>query len=135
MKFYNLHESLAKTVDQINGEQTFINSVKDKIKNKKTVDLSSQYYNALEALRSTLLSTKQKSIFADEKKLREDISESYGLAVSGQQRPSNTVIEAAEDLSVRVDKAKEDVQKLKTEYRNKLDKALLKEKIDVNINP
>ncbi len=135
MKFYNLHESLAKTVDQINGEQTFINSVKGKIKNKKTVDLSSQYYNALEALRSTLLSTKQKSIFADEKKLREDISESYGLAVSGQQRPSNTVIEAAEDLSVRVDKAKEDVQKLKTEYRNKLDKALLKEKINVNINP
>ncbi|MCC6816245.1 MAG: glycosyl hydrolase [Saprospiraceae bacterium] len=129
MKFYNMHESLAKTVENISAEQKFINETKVKAKNKKTIQLADQYYKSLEDLKTTLLASKQKSIFADEKKLREEISESYGVAVSGQQRPSNTVISAAEDLSARVDAATIKYSSIKSEYRAKYDKALTKEKI------
>ncbi len=135
MKYYNMHESLAKTVDNINAEQKFILETKAKAKDKKTIQIADQYHKSLEDLRTTLLASKQKSIFADEKKLREEISESYGVAVSGQQRPSNTVIAAAEDLSSKVDAATEKYSSIKSEYRIKYDKALAKEKIGVNVKP
>ncbi len=135
MKYYNMHESLAKTVDNINAEQKFILETKAKAKDKKTIQLADQYHKSLEDLRTTLLASKQKSIFADEKKLREEISESYGVAVSGQQRPSNTVIAAAEDLKIKVDAATEKYSNIKSEYRTKYDKALAKEKIGVSVKP
>ncbi|MEO6189203.1 MAG: glycosyl hydrolase, partial [Saprospiraceae bacterium] len=135
MKFYNMHESLAKCVDNINVEQSFIKENKAKSKDQKTIKLADEYYNELESLRSTLLATKQKSIFADEKKLRENISEAYGVTVRGQQRPSNTVIASAEDLKLKVDQAVEKFQNIRSEKKSKFEKALLKENIISVIKP
>ncbi|NOT36225.1 MAG: glycosyl hydrolase [Saprospiraceae bacterium] len=135
MKYYNMHEALARTVDYINSEQKFIIESKTKSKDSKTIKLAEEYHINLEELRTTLLASKHKSVFADEKKLREEISESYGIAVSGHQRPSNTVIAAVEDLNVKVDKATEKYNKIKTEFRSKYDKALAKENILIESKP
>ncbi|MEP7197005.1 MAG: glycosyl hydrolase [Saprospiraceae bacterium] len=131
MKFYTMHESLAKCVDNINTEQAFIKENKSKLKNKNSISLADAYYNELELLRSNLLATKQKSLFADEKKLREEISEAYKLVVSDQQRPSNTVIGSAQELKIKVDQAMENFQKIKSIQRPKFEKALNKEKIKI----
>ncbi len=135
MKLYHLHESLAKCVDNINVEQNFIKENKAKLKSKKNIELAEKYYNQLEDLRSTLLATKQKSIFADEKKLREDISETYSVVLSGLQRPSNMVIESTEELGHRVENATNQYQSIKSTNRLKFEKALQKEKIILQPKP
>lgn len=135
MKYYNMHESLARTVDYINNEQKFIKDSKIKSKDNKTIQLADEYYKSLEDLRTGLLASKHKSVFADEKKLREEITEAYSVAVSGHQKPSNTVIGAAEDLKIKIDQATEKYNKIKSEYRTKYDKALSKENIVVETKP
>ncbi|MFN8279449.1 MAG: hypothetical protein U0V49_04100 [Saprospiraceae bacterium] len=135
MRFYNMHESLAKCVDNLNSEQELIKKNKEKIKSKKNLAIANQYYNELENLRTTLLASKQKSIFADEKKLREQITEAYGTCVSGHQRPSNTVIASADDLSKKVEDAVQQYQQIRNTNRPKLEKAFAAEKIEIITKP
>ena len=82
MKLYNMHENLAKTVEEINTTQIKIKELLLKITNSKNKKLLNLYFEELEKLRTTLLAAKQKSIFADEKKLREEISDCYGNVIA-----------------------------------------------------
>lgn len=135
MKFYFMHEQLARRVEEISNQQKLIRDVKDKMKNKKNKMLAEEYLAQLEKLRTTLLATKLKSIFADEKKLRELISEAYGDIVGEEQRPSNLIIERAAGLQKDVDKADEDHKMLKEKFQAKLDKAVKKENIVREVKP
>lgn len=135
MKFYYMHEQLARRVEEISNQQKLIRDVKDKMKNKKNKMLAEEYLAQLEKLRTTLLATKLKSIFADEKKLRELISEAYGDIVGEEQRPSNLIIERASGLQRDVDKADEDHKMLKEKFQAKFDKAVKKENIVREVKP
>ena len=105
MELYNMHERLASTVDSINNKQRMIKMNMDKIKDTATKALLKTYWNQLEILRTTLLASKQKSIFADEKKLREEITEVYSGVAGSEIRPSNLQLQRTHDLQVQVQKA------------------------------
>ncbi|MBK8242932.1 MAG: glycosyl hydrolase [Saprospiraceae bacterium] len=116
MKLYNMHENLAKTVEEINTTQIKIKELLPKITNSKYKKLLNLYFEELEKLRTTLLAAKQKSIFADEKKLREEISDCYGNVIASEQAPSNLSIERTKSLQIQVNQAQIDLDKIKTKY-------------------
>ena len=84
MLLYKAHEKLAEITDEVMSEQKLLQSQSDKNKNSKIQKITAEYYSKLENLRTTFLATKQTSIFADEIKLREEISEIY-LTLCGQE--------------------------------------------------
>lgn len=105
MKCYHLHERLAKVVDDINDKQKWIKVQLDSVKDEKIRKALTEYNDTLERLRTTLLASKQKSVFADERKLREDISEVYSDIAYNEARPSNLQVERVKMLDGRVTKA------------------------------
>ncbi|MBS1903762.1 MAG: glycosyl hydrolase [Bacteroidetes bacterium] len=119
MAIYHLHESLAAIVDSISAREKTILVHKESQQDPAAKQLLSAYHDSLEALRATLLATKQKSIFADEKQLREEISELYTSVVGNQVRPSNLQIERVAVLSDRVAKAKKDAEAIDTRFAQK----------------
>ncbi len=116
MQCYNMHEKLAHVVDNINAKQLWIKQRLDSVQDKKSRTLLTEYNDTLERLRNTLLASKQKSIFADEKKLREDISDVYGSVASNEARPSNLDIDRVKVLQERVAKAEKDDLAINAEY-------------------
>ncbi len=116
MQLYALHEHLASTVDVINDEQKRIKDNLSKIVDTKDKQLLEEYNGKLEDLRTTLLASKQKSVFADEKKLREEITEVYGAVAGQEARPSNLQIERANVLADKVKKADQDCKALTAKY-------------------
>ncbi|MFM2362863.1 MAG: hypothetical protein RLZZ316_1765 [Bacteroidota bacterium] len=127
MQLYTLHEQLAKTVEDITGKQKMLKENIDKTKNAKLKKLLQEYHNKLETLRAECLATKQKSIFADEERIRERITDVY-QAVAGQEAaPSNLQIQRISVLQNEVSKAENNNTSLTTQYYNKVKDALTKE--------
>lgn len=127
MQLYNLHEQLAKTVEDIAGKQKMLKENIDKTKNAKLKKLLQEYHDKLETLRAECLATKQKSIFADEERIRERITDVY-QAVAGQEAaPSNLQIQRISVLQNEVSKAENNNTSLTTQYYNKVKDALTKE--------
>ena len=89
MDIYKMHEDLAKTVDTINARQKLIKDNLNKVTDSSLKKMMVQYNDELEKLRSECLASKQKSIFADEKKLREEITDVYGAVCGQEAAPSN----------------------------------------------
>jgi hypothetical protein len=87
MTLYSLHEQLATFVDTINARQKWIRSIDGK--DKKTIASLKSYDADLEGIRASCLATKQKSIFADEERLRERITDVYVAVCSQEAAPSN----------------------------------------------
>ncbi len=102
MDLYKLHEQLAAVVEQINAKQKVIKDNLDKVTDSTLKHNMQAYYNELEQLRSECLATKQKSIFADEKKLREEITEVYGAVVGQEAAPSNLQLQRLAVLQQQV---------------------------------
>lgn len=127
MELFNLHEQLAKTVDDINAKQKVLKESMDKTRNKKLKKLLEEYHVQLENLRSECLATKQKSLFADEERIRERITDVY-MAVCGQEAaPSNLQVQRTEMLKQEVAKAEQSNNTLTAKYYNKVKDALVKE--------
>ena len=127
MQLYTMHENLAKTVDDVTNKQKVLKADLDKTKSPKVKKLIQEYMDKLEELRGTLLPTKQKSIFADEKRLREDISDVYQAVCNQEVRPSNLQIERINGLKEEVKKANDKNTALTTQYAEKIKAALVKE--------
>jgi hypothetical protein len=117
MQCYHLHERLAMVVDDINDKQKWIKVRLDSVKDEKLRKALIEYNDTLEKLRTTLLASKQKSVFADERKLREDISEVYSDIASNEARPSNLQINRVKMLDERVAKADADAKAINAKYR------------------
>ena len=77
------------------------------------------------------MATKQKSIFADETKLREEITEAYSAVVQSQQRPSNLSIERIPVLQKRIDQSKATFQEIKDKQGSKFLKQLKDEGLNL----
>jgi photosystem II stability/assembly factor-like uncharacterized protein len=127
MQLYKMHEDLAATVDDINDKQKMIKENLDKVKDSSIKRMMTEYNMKLEEQRSQLLATKQKSAFAEEKRLREKITDVYG-AVAGQEAPpSNLQIQRAETLQKEVVQKKQDLQLLNNKYFKPVFDQLVKE--------
>ena len=122
-----MHEDLAATVDDINEKQKLVKDNLDKIKDSATKKLMIEFSDKLEEQRSQLLATKQKSAFADEKRLREKITDVYSAVASQEAPPSNLQIQRAETLQKEVAKKKQDVQTVNNKYFKPVFDELVKE--------
>jgi photosystem II stability/assembly factor-like uncharacterized protein len=127
MQLYRMHEELAATVEDINEKQKLIKDNLDKVKDSSTKKQMIEFNAKLEEKRGELLATKQKSIFADEQRLREKITDVYS-AVAGQEAPpSNLQIQRAEFLQKDVKSEQQKVQQVIIKYYKPIFDALQKE--------
>lgn len=107
MKIYHMHEQLAALADDISGKQKSLKLLMDKMQNPKEKKIVEQYYDSLETLRGTLMGTKQTSIFADEERIRENLSEIYSSVCYQEVKPSNLQEERVTGLQAEIKKAEE----------------------------
>jgi lipase chaperone LimK len=128
MKIYKMHEELKVLVDNISEREKVVKNNVDSLAKTQNKKLLNDYNNQLENLRSTLLATKHKSIFADEKKLREYLSELYGSVCYQEGRPSNLQVARVEVLKNDLKKGQESFEKIEKEMKDKVDKAIDEEK-------
>jgi hypothetical protein len=127
MDLYHLHEQLAAVVDTINARQKLIKDNLDKVKDSSLKRSMIAYNEELEKTRAECLGTKQKSIFAEEKKLREDITEVYA-AVSGQEAaPSNLQVQRVTVLQGEVKKKEQETRQVVNKYDQLIKEGLKKE--------
>jgi NADH dehydrogenase/NADH:ubiquinone oxidoreductase subunit G len=124
---YKMHEDLAATVDDINEKQKMIKDNLDKVKDSSTKKLMIEFNTKLEEERGQLLASKQKSIFADEQRLREKITDVYSAVASQESPPSNLQIQRAEQLQKDVVTEKQKVQQINTKYYKPVFDQLMKE--------
>lgn len=128
-KLFSLHERLAVVANDVLQKRIFLDSAVAKAKNEKNKKLFGNYSTQLESLRATLLGTKQTSEFADEKKLREEISELYFQICFIETAPSALLLKSIELLDEKVTDAEKKRTSLITEADLKLNAALIKEGI------
>jgi lipase chaperone LimK len=86
-----------------------------------------KYNDQLETLRAECLATKQKSLFADEERLRERISEVYASVCMQEAAPSNLQLQRVGLLQTEVTNAELTNTNLTTKYYKKVKEALIKE--------
>ena len=128
MRLYHMHEELFTLVDKINTEQKMIKDNMDSVTRPQTKKLMKDYNAKLEELRSTLLATKHKSIFADEKKLREYITEVYGSVCGQECRPTNLQLGRVDVLNTDLKKGEQSYDKISAEFADKTKQAVKEEK-------
>lgn len=128
MKLYQMHENLYSLVNKINAEQKTIKSNLDSVIKPQSKKMLKEYNAKLEELRSTLLATKHKSIFADERKLREEISELYSSVCGQECRPTNLQIGRVAVLGDDLKKGEQGYEKLYAEYNSKTQALITTEK-------
>lgn len=97
-----MHERLAILVDEVSAKEKTL-------KDSSSIKKIAEYKN-------TLLATKTKSIFADEKRLRENITEVYSAVLYQQARPSNLQLANIKFLTGELSKA----EKVWAELKGKL---------------
>jgi len=139
MKLYSMHEELAKLADEISGKQKGLKLMLEKMGNPKTKKIVQQYYDSLETLRGTLMGTKQTSMFADEQRIRENISELYNAVCYQEVKPSNLQEERVKGLQGEIKKATDKNAVLTKTFADKVktiqEKEILpKSKVDINKN-
>jgi hypothetical protein len=103
----------------------------DKVKNPKLKKQMQEYYDKLENLRAELVPTKKTSIFADETRLREDITEVYAAVANTEAAPNNLQIDRVKTLRQKVDEAGQKNTQLANQYEEKIKAALVKENLQV----
>ena len=130
MQLYHMHEDLARLVDSVSTTQKMLADNVDKVKNPKVKKLVQEYTAKLEELRSKCLATKQKSPFADEKKLREDITDVYSSICNQEIRPSNLQMERIESLQQQLADAQKLNVAINNQYHEKVKAMMLKESMN-----
>ena len=129
MELYNLHISLASIVSSITSKQKEYNTSVPKFKNKKSKKFGESYMAELETLRAELIPTKQTSLFADEKRLREEITEVYLPLCISDAGPSNLQLESIKNLNQKIEAARKKYEQINVNYEQKLKEFLQREKI------
>ena len=127
MELYAQHEDLAKTAADISARQKTLKDNMSKVKSEKLKKDMQAYYDKLESLRAELVPTKQTSIFADENRLREDITEVYSAVCNNEQAPTNLQLDRVKELRRKVDEAARKNSEITRQYDEKIRAALTKE--------
>ncbi len=126
LKLASYHERLATVVDDISSKQSVLKIAMDSSKDAKLKKAAGDYWTKLETFRATLLPTSKKSIFADEKRLREEISEVYIGLCFKEAAPSNTELLSVQRLSDSMNITESRHKTLMAELNSKLGSKLEK---------
>ena len=127
MQLYKMHEVLAAAVDDINEKQKMMKDNLEKVKDGATKILMEEFNTKLETERAEMLSTKQKSRFADEERLREKITEVYSSVAGQEAPPSNLQVQRVGLLEKDVVKSKMEVKQINDKYYKPIFDQLVKE--------
>ncbi len=133
MELYNLHEELATLVDTINRKQKVLKEQLSVINDSKAKTILTGYNSQLETLRASLLSTTQTSVFSDEERLREKITNVYGAVSMQEAAPSNSQIANVSFLKKEVKSAEQKNKSIDEKYMAKAKE--LQEKNEMKIKP
>jgi photosystem II stability/assembly factor-like uncharacterized protein len=120
MKLYNMHEQLASIATNVSNKQQGLKMMLEKMQDPKSKKIVQQYYDSLETLRGTLMGTKQTSFFADEERLREQITELYTAVCYQEVKPSNLQEQRVIGLQAEVKKAEEKNEMLVKQFAAKV---------------
>jgi photosystem II stability/assembly factor-like uncharacterized protein len=120
MKIYAMQEELAALVDTISKTQTMLKGVLEKTTNKKSRQSAQSFYDQTEVLRGQLMATKNKSIFADEKRYKEELGELYSAVAGNEQAPSNLQLQRLELSAKQLADFKTEWEKLQGKYKGVL---------------
>lgn len=132
MQLFALHERLAVVVNDISAKQKVLKLAADSAADVKLKKAAGDYYTKLETLRATLLPTSKKSIFADEKRLREEITEVYISLCYQEASPSNTQLSSVKRLADSLNMVEQKKTVLMNEINTKLKDKLKKAGYDLN---
>lgn len=113
MQLYQMSENLAVMVDSINKTYAALKTKVDTETAKKPKAAAQQWYNQVENLRGRLMATKNKSIFADEKRFKEELTELYAAIANNDQAPSINQMQ-------RLDLMKKEMEAFKNEWATML---------------
>ncbi len=127
MDLYQLHERLATLVDTINDRQKILKDNMDKVSDSSLKRTMRIYLDELEKLRAECLATKQKSVFVDEKRLREEITEIYAGVTGQEAAPSNLQVQRTITLQSEVKKKEETGKQIIKKYDERIKQGLIKE--------
>ncbi len=127
MQAYALHEQLAGVVNQIDEREKLINENKDKVKSANVKKVLEDYTKKLASFKGTLLPMKKQSMFADEKRLREDITEVFSQLTGDEAKPSNLALGRLKNLENEIKKAETTNAAIGVEFETKVKSALMKE--------
>jgi hypothetical protein len=116
MQLYNMHKDLATLVDELIAEEDLLTKIASEVKKPAYKETLSQSAKSLYKLRETLVPVEMKSMFADIRRLREDISEVYVAVCSNESKPSNLQETRTKDLNEEIKKAKDAFSTLKLKY-------------------
>lgn len=108
MQLQNLYNNLNNLVDSINFIQTGLKEDSVAYAKNKNAQV---FYTDLQKIKSELMATKQTSIFADEERLREKVSQLYGNFCSMESKPNSTQLEAIEVLQTELNTQKDNYKK------------------------
>jgi len=117
MKIYGMQEELAALVDTITKTQTALKPVIEKASNKKAKQTAQAFLDQSELLRGQLMATKNKSIFADEKRYKEELGELYAAVAGNEQAPSNLQLQRLELSAKQLSDYKTEWEKLQVKYK------------------
>jgi photosystem II stability/assembly factor-like uncharacterized protein len=107
MQLYNMHQQLAVLVEDISNKQKKLKILLPQVQDAISKKIVQENIDSLETLRGTLLATKQTSAFADEERIRENITNVYTAVCYQEVKPSNLQVERVTGLKVDVKNAEE----------------------------
>ena len=116
MEVVKTYNELNASIEEVNKQQADLKRWLALSKNSESKKVLQAYNDSLETLRSTLLATKQKSIFADEEQLRERVSELYTTVVNQEAKPSNLQAKRIDVLQKQKEKAVQKREELKKKF-------------------
>lgn len=117
---YQQAMTLKALYNEINTDVDTIQYFKTKLKADSTNKVHKAMLADLEKIRAELMATKQTSIFADEEKLREKVSELYGTFCSMETKPNEIQLKAIEALDAEYLELKEKLKKTLEKYLPKI---------------
>ena len=130
MQALEVHKNITETIEEVSKKQAQLKKWMATSKNEESKKMMQLYNDSLENYRSTLLATKQKSIFADEEQLRERVTELYTTIATLEEQPSNLQMQRITVLDKQVSTAKQKREELKKQFDPKVDKIVKEEQLE-----
>lgn len=124
MMLYDMQEELAALVDTIAKTQKALKGMVEKSTNKKTRQSAQAYLDQSELLRGNLMATKSKSLFADEKRFKEELGELYLSVAGNEQAPGNLQMERLDLANKQLKSYQAEWAKLQGKYSQLLSAGL-----------
>lgn len=113
MQLQNLYNRVGNTADTIRKLQTRLMADSNNKAHKA-------FHADLEKVRAELMATKQKSIFADEERIREKVSDLYGTFSSMEVKPNETQLKAIEALEEEMAEQEKKLKEVLEKHQKKV---------------